>query len=63
MLLIGRGYHAVLAAVWQALGWHNALNILGKFFYAGHIVFALLYIPVGMVKPPKVPDAAGKKQE
>jgi hypothetical protein len=47
----------------QALGWHNALNILGKFFFAGHVTFALLYLPVGMVKPPKAPAAPGKKQE
>ncbi len=37
----------------QALGWHNALDILGTFKYSGHILIVLCYIPVGFFKAPK----------
>ena len=53
------GVCGVLCA--QALGWHNALDILGQFKFAGHIIITLCYIPVNMFKA-KTPSSHAKKE-
>jgi hypothetical protein len=53
------GFVVVRCVSAQALGWGNAVVVLSKFYFAGHIIIALLYIPVGMFKPPKAGSAAG----
>ena len=60
--LCSTAFQLSLFVVLQALGWANSLVALSNFHYAGHIILALCYLPVSLIKPPSATRTKQKAQ-